>query len=109
MRRYAGSLFAVLFVVVIGCALQERTLPTRSEIDTFLAQNEVTPVDSTALDEGEYMVGMTRPVLLFMLGEPDEVTVVHEPWATQDHLYYGGQEEVWFILEDDDVVGILKD
>ncbi|ERP32188.1 hypothetical protein [Chitinivibrio alkaliphilus] len=102
-------LFCVSVVaLLIGCASRQRPLPSRQEMEEYMATHDINSIDSTSLYDGEYNVGMSRDVLIFMLGEPSEVTHVREPWATQEHLYYDRGDDVLFMLEDDVVVGIQR-
>ncbi|MGM0443100.1 MAG: hypothetical protein ACQEQV_02840 [Fibrobacterota bacterium] len=107
MKQIAG--ISLLFLLLFACAGGGKTLPTKTEADTFMAQNTVSGIDSSCLIEGEYRIGMSRHVLEFMYGEPSEISTVREPWGTQTHLLYTKGDDKLFIIEDEVVVGIRQE
>jgi hypothetical protein len=44
----------------------------------------------------------------FLLGKPDKLEIVKQPWATQENWIYFKNGKKTFIIEEKHVVGILE-
>lgn len=105
MRLLLCTIIACLFLV--GCPKEGTTSKrTRQEIDTFIAQNKLSDTDKANLLNGEYTIGMSAKAVRFMLGEPDELKQIKQPWATQEEWFYKKGQKKRFIIENSGVVDL---
>jgi hypothetical protein len=51
---------------------------------------------------------MKQETVLFLLGQPNKIEIVKQPWATQENWIFKKAGIKTFILEEKHVVGILK-
>ncbi len=110
MKFTLFSLLISALFLLIGCGGGALTRPPQSEIDTFLEQNEdLSPTDRQVIHSGRFDIGISQKTLQFLLGEPNEIETVRQPWGKQQHWIYGrGKGHKVFILEGDNVVGIRE-
>lgn len=104
----------ILLVLALGCSVFGRKAVkvevTHNEIEQFLVQNPDLPdFDKSCLMNREFSIGMQGETLRFMLGEPREIKIVKEPWATQEIWYYRAGGKKYFTIEDGGIVGIQED
>ncbi|MCL2219130.1 MAG: hypothetical protein FWC23_04280 [Chitinispirillia bacterium] len=112
LKRFS-VLAAVLLAAVVfsGCAPKELLRPKQADIDAFLQANPDLPaVDQSCIDDGRFEIGMLASTVRFLLGEPNSIEQVRQPWASQEHWMYGkakgkGKKRLFYI-EGKHVVGI---
>ncbi len=97
------------FLLFTGCG-EDFVKPTKNEIDAFLQANpDLSELDKACIIDGRFEVGMSKKAIVFLLGEPDEIEIVQQPWAKQEKLIYTKGADKAFYIEDGGVVGIEEE
>ncbi|KMQ51146.1 hypothetical protein CHISP_1852 [Chitinispirillum alkaliphilum] len=101
---------ALGLLLVIGCGRANMLRPSQAEVDVYLEQNpELSRIDRECIRDGRFQIGISMQTLKFLMGEPNSIENVKQPWATQQHWTYGrGANRKVFIIEGENVVGILE-
>lgn len=110
MTRLIAS--AVLLIAVLyGSCLNPRLIkPDQEQIDEYIEQHPNLPQnDKAAIYNGRPDIGISDSTLLFLLGEPDDITVFKEPRLHIRQEIWTYKKKGWkFIVEDNGVASIEK-
>jgi hypothetical protein len=83
--------------------------PKQEDIDQYVqAHPDLPELDKSCIYDGRFEIGMKQETVLFLLGNPNKIEIVKQPWATQENWVYKKAGIKTFILEEKHVVGILK-
>jgi hypothetical protein len=83
--------------------------PKQEEIDSYVQSHPDLPdLDKQCLYDGRFEIGMKVETLEFLLGKPDKLEIVKQPWAVQENWIYYKKGKKTFIIEEKHVVGILE-
>ena len=83
--------------------------PKQEDIDQYIqAHPDMPELDKSCIYDGRFEIGMKQETVLFLLGQPNKIEIVKQPWATQENWIYKKAGIKTFILEEKHVVGILK-
>jgi hypothetical protein len=83
--------------------------PKPEEVDQYIqAHPDMPELDKSCIYDGRFEIGMLQETVLFLLGQPNKIEIVKQPWATQENWIYKKAGIKTFILEEKHVVGILK-
>jgi hypothetical protein len=83
--------------------------PKQEDVDQYVqAHPELPELDKSCIYDGRFEIGMKQETVLFLLGQPNKIEIVKQPWATQENWVYKKAGIKTFILEEKHVVGILK-
>lgn len=109
MKPYLLKLVVLgALTLMIACAFKSVIVPKPAEIDEYLQSHADLPeVDKLCIGDSRFDVGMMQESVFFLLGKPDKVEVVKQPWAVQEMWTYNKIKKKTFIMEDKHVVGIL--
>jgi len=104
------SLLTIACISVLGgCASKSFIKPNQAQIDAYVQANPDLPeYDKSCIYDGRFEIGIKQETLKFLLGEPQKLEMVQQPWATQEKWIYKRRGEKIFIIEDKHVVGILE-
>jgi hypothetical protein len=84
--------------------------PKQEDIDQYVqAHPDMPELDKSCIYDGRFEIGMKQETVLFLLGQPNKIEIVKQPWATQENWVYKKAGIKTFIIEEKHVVGILKD
>jgi len=110
MIRLTLSLAAVLLALAaFGCYNKNFIKPNQAQIDAYIQANPDLPeYDKSCIYDGRFEIGIKMETLKFLLGEPQKIEIVKQPWATQEKWIYKRSGQKIFIIEDKHVVGILE-
>lgn len=77
-----------LFLVLSSCGgAGAQSVASPDEMNTFLEANpELSDLDKACVLNGEVKEGMSATTLIFLLGEPSNISTVSQPWG--DKLVY---------------------
>ena len=107
-RPFSLLLFIGL-ILLLGCTNRDLLQRDRAEIDAYIAQNpDLSSIDIRCLQQGVFEIGIHQETVRFLLGEPNSVEMVRQPWAMQEHWSYRRGSRKVFIIEDRHVVGISE-
>jgi hypothetical protein len=88
---------------------KELIKPSPEEIDAYIQSHPDLPQwDKQCILDGRFEMGIKQETLHFLLGEPDKLEIIQQPWATQEKWVYKRGGEKIFFIEDKHVVGILE-
>ncbi len=103
------SIIAVVFLSLICVCGGKNIRPSADKIDVYLQNHpDIPQLDKRCILEGTFSVGMKQETVKFLLGEPKEIEIIHQPWATQKKWKYTDIVKKSFIIEDKHVVGIIE-
>jgi hypothetical protein len=107
--RHVSLLSLLALALVIGNCSTKNIRPAADEIDVYLQNHpDIPQLDKRCILDGTFSVGMKQETVKFLLGPPEETSIVHQPWATQKKWKYSSLVKKTFILEDKHVVGIIE-
>lgn len=96
-------------VAMLGCMGTDFIKPSQAEIDAYIqAHPDLPEYDKSCIYDGRFEIGIKQETLEFLLGEPDKLEIVQQPWAQQEKWIYRKRGQKIFIIEDKHVVGILE-
>jgi len=108
-----GVVVIIIGAIILHFAMQPSTAvfdlarPGEKEIDAYLlAHPDLPEVDQSCIADGRFEIGMLAETVRLLLGEPEVVEYVKQPWAQQMHWKYRKGKMYMFIIEDKHVVGI---
>ncbi len=110
MKYIAYLIFIGFILIDVDCYKNKFIKPTQDDIDNY----EVTTppdYDSTNFNktyDPRFVIAMKKEEVIKILGIPDTIVIVEQPWAKQEKLiYYSKKNKVKiFYIEDGGVVGI---
>ncbi len=109
-RTLSRSAIAVLVCLAAGCVNKDFVKPSIAEIDAYIQANPDLPeYDKACIYDGRFEVGIRQATLEFLLGKPNKLDIVQQPWAVQERWIYKRRGQKVFVIEDKHVVGILEE
>ncbi len=100
---------AVALCICVGCFTRPFIKPKQEDIDQYVqAHPDLPDLDKQCIYDGRFEIGMKVETLDFLLGKPDKLDIVKQPWATQENWIYYKNGRKTFIIEEKHVVGILE-
>ncbi|HUI93608.1 MAG TPA: hypothetical protein VLX68_15280 [Chitinivibrionales bacterium] len=107
MLKTIALIVAVCFAA--GCFMKPFIKPKQEDIDKYVqAHPDLPDLDKQCIYDGRFEIGMKVETLDFLLGKPDRLDIVKQPWATQENWIYFKNGKKTFIIEEKHVVGILE-
>jgi hypothetical protein len=111
MKRFMLNCSLMICVCLFGlqCFMQPFIKPKQEDIDNFVqAHPDLPELDKSCIYDGRFEIGMQQETVQFLLGQPNKIEIVKQPWATQENWIYKKAGIKTFIIEEKHVVGILK-
>jgi hypothetical protein len=111
MTRNMLKFCALLCLCFFGasCMMQSFIKPKQEQIDKYIQEHPDLPdLDKSCIYDGRFEIGMKQETITFLLGEPNKIEIVKQPWAVQENWVYKKAGVKTFIMEEKHVVGILK-
>ena len=101
------SLTTLLILTACGGSKATTSVVTPEKMNTYIESHpELSDLDKACILNGEFKVGMGAETVIFLLGEPDTIDKVTQPWGKQlVYTYKKGGKKI-FTVEDSGVVGI---
>ena len=112
MTRIILKYGVLLCICLFGtqCFFSTFVKPKQEEVDQYIqAHPDLPELDKSCIYDGRFEIGMLQETVLFLLGQPNKIEMVKQPWATQENWIYKKAGIKTFILEEKHVVGILKE
>jgi hypothetical protein len=105
------SLLFLTGLFLIGCSSSQSFIkPKQEEIDAYIqAHPDLPELDKSCIYDGRFEIGIMQTTLHFLLGEPEKLETIRQPWAVQEKWMYKKGNHKIFIIEDKHVVGILEE
>jgi hypothetical protein len=92
-----------------GCMKSDFVKPTITQIDTYIQSSPDLPEqDKACIYDGRFEIGIRQSTLEFLLGKPQKLELIEQPWATQQKWTYKRNGQKVFIIEDKHVVSIVE-
>ena len=109
-RTMLRFLFLIcLSLMSVQCFMQPFIKPKQEDIDSYVQTHPDLPeLDKSCIYDGRFEIGMKQETVQFLLGEPNKIEIIRQPWATQENWIYKKAGIKTFIMEEKHVVGILK-
>lgn len=106
IKPFCGIL--LLSVLFIGCANSRQFIkPTQAQIDAYVQANPDLPeFDKQLIYDGRFEMGMKTSTVKFLLGDPQKIEAVVQPWGKQERWIYSRGGKKVFIIEENHIVGI---
>jgi hypothetical protein len=99
----------IIVSVFAGCFFTPFIKPKQEEVDQYVQTHPDLPdLDKQCVYDGRFDIGMKVETLEFLLGKPDKLEIVKQPWATQENWIYNKNGKKTFVIEEKHVVGILE-
>jgi hypothetical protein len=110
IRKICSAIaLAVAVCICAGCFMKPFIKPKQEEIDQYVqAHPDLPDLDKQCIYDGRFEIGMKMETIDFLLGKPDKLEIVKQPWATQENWIYNKNGKKTFIIEEKHVVGILE-
>jgi|WetSurMetagenome_2_1015567.scaffolds.fasta_scaffold39353_5 hypothetical protein len=111
MTRNILKYGVLLCICLFGasCFMGTFIKPKQEDIDQYIqAHPDMPELDKSCIYDGRFEIGMKQETVLFLLGQPNKIEIVKQPWAVQENWVYKKAGIKTFILEEKHVVGILK-
>jgi hypothetical protein len=109
MLKYGSLLFLCFFVTSCLFFMEPFIKPKQEQIDKYIQEHPDLPdLDKSCIYDGRFEIGMKQETITFLLGEPNKIEIVKQPWAVQENWIYKKAGIKTFIMEEKHVVGILK-
>ncbi len=100
-------LIAVIFLNTAGCCYKKMIIPKQPAIEAYIKDYPDLPeLDKACIYESRFEVGMRAATVRFLLGEPDELSILTGPWGNQERWVYRQCGERIFYMEGAIVVGM---
>jgi hypothetical protein len=100
----------VNLLISINCHKRDFVKPSQDEIDEYvpsLPPDLVNPDEEIIESDGRFEIGMRKEDIVKILGKPDKIESIEQPWAEQEKWTYKKDKYIFFI-EDGGIVGIER-
>ena len=95
----SSTLFVALLLTACGGGSSTSTV-TPEEMNVYIEQHpEMSEFDKACILNGDFKVGMNAETVRFLLGEPNDVQQVTQPWGKQFIWTYKNAGKKIFTLE----------
>lgn len=107
MKQLTLLLSITLALLLSSCRRWAYTMPSSVAVESYIEQRPTLPeIDKTHLRQGAFEVGLQESTVLFLLGEPNEIIMVQQPWAKQEKWVYKKGPVEFFYIENGVVAGM---
>jgi hypothetical protein len=77
------------------------------KVEKYIKANpDLSESDKYCLTYQIFQIGMQASTVMFLLGKPDKIEIIQQPWGKQEKWMYEKGDQIVFYVEEDGIVGI---